>query len=230
MKATQLTDCQKVTPPPPHHIPIKYLHFIIACFLLFNVQFLIAQEQFDDFCGTPPSEVPDPPGVYSKSIDPAYSNNFEPVSFNIFFWGIADENGEWTGHQMTLQKAQDAVTLLNEHLGEFNICFNLLGMDIINSDDYHDGKTLSQIWSFATLNGLSPNPASLNVLVNYQVNIATTANLHLVKLYDTFSSNFTLDTNENEINLNLANYPIGIYAVVLIVDGQPVHAKQLIIN
>jgi hypothetical protein len=77
---------------------------------------------------------------------------------------------------------------------------------------------------------LSPNPASLNVLVNYQVNIATTANLQLVKLCDTFSTNFTLDINENEININLANYPIGIYAVVLITDGQPVHAKQLIIN
>jgi len=61
--------------------------------------------------------------VYSKSVDPAYLVNFDPVSFNIFFWGIADDDGEWNGSPMTLQKAEDAVTLLNEHFGPFNICF-----------------------------------------------------------------------------------------------------------
>ncbi|WP_339611337.1 hypothetical protein [uncultured Planktosalinus sp.] len=56
-----------------------------------NGSILTAQEPFDDFCGTPLSETPDEPGVYSKSVDPAYLNSFEPVSFNIFFWGIADD-------------------------------------------------------------------------------------------------------------------------------------------
>jgi len=37
------------------------------------------------------------------------------------------------------------------------------------------------------------------------------------------------DTNQH-ININLTGYPTGHYAVVLTVDGQAVHAKQLIIN
>jgi len=121
--------------------------------LTFYGSILTAQEPFDDFCGTPSPEIADAPGVYSRSVDPAYLNNFEPVSFNIFFWGIADDDGEWDGSPMTLQKAENAVALLNEHFGPFNICFNLLGMDIINSTAYHNGQGLGAVFTFANQNG-----------------------------------------------------------------------------
>lgn len=112
-----------------------------------------AQIDVDEICGTPPPEFPDPPGVYSRSVDPVYLNNFDPVTFNIFFWGIAKDDGTWTNSQMTLQKAQDAVALLNEHFGPFNICFNLVGMDIINSTPHHLGSAYSTILTFANQNG-----------------------------------------------------------------------------
>lgn len=60
--------------------------------MLFNGQFLNAQEPFDDFCGTPTDEITDEPGVYSRSIDPSYLLNFEPVSFNYSVILVA--NGE----------------------------------------------------------------------------------------------------------------------------------------
>ena len=109
-------------------------------------------EEINDFCGTPPSEYPNPPEVYSRSIDPAYLSNFDPVSFNIFFWGIAKNDGTWNGPPMTPQKAKDAVDLLNEHFGQYNICFNLLGMDTINSTAYHDGHGVGSIVAFADQN------------------------------------------------------------------------------
>lgn len=95
MKTFQTPLFQSINPPPQ----LNFLCLIIACFLLFNGQFLIAQEPFDDFCGTPPSEIPDPPGVYSKSVDPAYLVNFDPVSFNIFFWGLLMMMENGTAHQ-----------------------------------------------------------------------------------------------------------------------------------
>ncbi len=152
MKNTQNSYLQNITPPF-----FKFYQLLIILYFLLNGLILVAQIENnstpfidnEEFCGTPPSELSDPTGVFSRSIDPAYLNNFEPVSFNIFFWGIAKDDGTWNGPQMTLQKAQDAVVLLNEHFGQFNICFNLKGMDIIYSDTHHSGSSVGNVINFA---------------------------------------------------------------------------------
>jgi hypothetical protein len=54
----------------------------------------LAHAQTNGFeCATPDSQTSDPIGAYSRSIDPNVLSNFEPVFFNIYFWGINDGQG-----------------------------------------------------------------------------------------------------------------------------------------
>ena len=42
------------------------------------------------------------------------------------------------------------------------------------------------------------------------------------------SSNYILDINSSETNINVINYPPGFYTVALVVDGEIVDAKTMI--
>ena len=45
------------------------------------------------WCATTENNNIDPTGVYSYSIDPNLTASFEPVVYNIFFWGINKSDG-----------------------------------------------------------------------------------------------------------------------------------------
>ncbi len=139
-----------------------FLFFIIATSSVFS--------QTDDFCGTAPNTIPDPPGVYSKSTSPAYLNNFEAKTFNIFYWRINKSDGSYSqpGWPLTLEKAKESVALLNEHFAPLNICFNLIGMDTINSTAIHTGAGIFTIRSYAALHGKVRSDA-LNIYVPHSL-------------------------------------------------------------
>ncbi|HZH68910.1 MAG TPA: hypothetical protein VFD80_00475, partial [Flavobacteriaceae bacterium] len=87
MKILQQSNLHRIT-PGLIYIYKNCPHFLILFFFLIQGHIMVAQISIsDDFCGTPDPEFPDPPGVYSQSIDMGYLHNFEPVYFNIFFWG-----------------------------------------------------------------------------------------------------------------------------------------------
>ena len=77
---------------------------------------------------------------------------------------------------------------------------------------------------------LTPNPANTDITITYQVNNSNSAYLKFMNLSATISDNYILNLQKNETTLSVSNYPVGLYAVILVVDGKPVHAKQLIIN
>lgn len=111
--------------------------------------------QTDDFCATPPKEIPDPPGVYSKSTDPLYLSSFPSRSFNIFYWRINKSDGSYTspGWPLTREKVQRSVDSLNHYFASMNICFNLVGMDTINSTAHHTGSSRYAIETYADSTG-----------------------------------------------------------------------------
>ncbi|QAA82525.1 hypothetical protein EI546_12700 [Aequorivita sp. H23M31] len=117
--------------------------------------------QSDDFCATSSPAIPDPPNIYSKSIDIGYLNNFPSRTFNIFFWRINKNDGTYTqpGYPITLEKVKRGVDSLNHHFAPMNICFNLVGMDTINSTMHHTGSSLGVIRSYAKSKGRFINNA-----------------------------------------------------------------------
>ena len=114
---------------------------------------MFAQTPDEDFCGTETSAETDPVGVYSRSVDPNVLANYDPVSFNIFYWGVAQSDGTWIGEELTLEKVKESVEFLNEAFNPYKICFNLVGMDIIKKDSIHNGALYGEVLNYATQNG-----------------------------------------------------------------------------
>lgn len=79
------------------------------------------------------------------------------------------------------------------------------------------------------LNSIAPNPAADKVNVSYKLNNASSAYIMIVSYYISggISNNYVLDINANEATINLNNYPLGFYKVILVADGYVVDAKLL---
>jgi len=106
----------------------KLLLFCIFITVVMNVN---AQTE-ETICATPDNPNPNPTGVYSKSIDTNVLNDFVPVVYNIFFWGINDDNGN--GENQVVEKdVLDAIARINIAFNDANIFFKYKGFDHINS-------------------------------------------------------------------------------------------------
>lgn len=153
------------------HTPLSTVRFLLLLFLMLSGT---GFSQTDDFCATPPKTVADPPGVYSKSTDPSILGAFQPKVFNIFYWGINKSDGSYTqpGWPITLERAKASVALLNEQYAPLNICFNLKGMDTINSTAHHTGSYLGAIKFYAQNNGYYDSNA-FNIYVPHKLMYAS---------------------------------------------------------
>jgi hypothetical protein len=109
-------------------------------------------------CATPDITDPDPQGVYSYNTDPTVLGNFEPVVFNIFYWGINKDDGTSTA-PLTENLALASVAELNILFNQFNIFFKYYGIDYINSSRFYtlskiptDDCYVSNLWPFVADN------------------------------------------------------------------------------
>lgn len=73
--------------------------------------------------------------MYSRSVDPAYLNNFEPKVLNVFYWNIVKNDGSGPP-QLSAEDYLRAQDDLNNAFSNFNICFNLNGFEIYKNDIY----------------------------------------------------------------------------------------------
>ncbi len=101
---------------------------------------------------------------------------------------------------------------------------------IATSDGFKDYKEVEVKLKPNTLENISPNPATNNVLVSYKINGANSAYLMILGSYGTTNSsnNYILDLSSSETNINISNYPNGFYTVSLICNGQIIDAKTLV--
>lgn len=101
---------------------------------------------------------------------------------------------------------------------------------ISTADGFKDYTEVEVKLKPSTLESIAPNPASNNVLVSYKLNGASSAYLMVIGYYGSngTSNNYILDVNSSKINLNVSNYPNGLYTVALVVNGKIVDATTLI--
>jgi hypothetical protein len=66
---------------------------IIFTFMFLTVPFMLTSQTNDFICVTSDDTNPDPPGVYSYSIDQSRLDELGPVVLNVFFWGINQDDG-----------------------------------------------------------------------------------------------------------------------------------------
>lgn len=102
---------------------------------------------------------------------------------------------------------------------------------VATKDGFKDYDEVEVKLTPSEIEGLSPNPASNSVSVKYKTNDTNSAYLMVIGYYfggTITSNNYILDVNTTETNINIANYPPGIYTIALVCDGQIIDAKQLI--
>jgi subtilisin family serine protease len=101
---------------------------------------------------------------------------------------------------------------------------------IATSDGFKDYSEVEVNLKPSVLNAITPNPANENVTITYKLNQVGSAYLMVIGGYATAdtSSNYILDINNTQTNLNISNYPSGFYTVALVCNGQIVDAKTLV--
>jgi len=102
-------------------------------------------------------------------------------------------------------------------------------LEIISDiDGYKDYDEVEVTVNPYKLQSLVPNPATNQVTATYDAQEAISAYLMVVSTHDGTSNNYIVDTTELSINLDISSYPIGIYTVALVCDGEIQDSKNLI--
>ena len=103
-------------------------------------------------------------------------------------------------------------------------------LEVITADGFKDYTDVDVKLKPNTLGTISPNPVVDNVTIAYKLNEVSSAYLMIVGSYGTTgtSSNYILDLNSSETNIDLSNYSNGLYTVALVCNGQIVDAKNLL--
>jgi len=147
------------------------LHLLAV--LIISTNLLFAQEVEPFICGSimPPTDEavhfsPLNNSAYSGSVDPEYLANFEPISINIFFWGVNRSDGT-SDYLVDGDIVSENMKRINEFFNPLNICFKLTGFNYINmpSDDLYDSINLNFFRSYVQDNGYVISN-SINVYVH----------------------------------------------------------------
>lgn len=101
---------------------------------------------------------------------------------------------------------------------------------IASSDGFKDYDTKEVEVLMGLINSISPNPSADFVNVAYRVAASANAKLMLVNAFDGSTSQFSIDSNLNHINLDLSSFPLGVYSLSLVVNGYLVDQKGIVIE
>lgn len=99
--------------------------------------YMIFSQATDFNCGTVDSDIPPATAVaYSNFSDPNYLDSFDPIVFNVFFWGINDDDGNST-NELNETDVLNAIADLNIMYNEFNMYFKYYGFNYFNSSRFY---------------------------------------------------------------------------------------------
>lgn len=101
---------------------------------------------------------------------------------------------------------------------------------VADSDGFKDYDEVDVTVNQFYLKTIVPNPATDNVVVNYKTIDVTSAYLMIIGTNTNTSNNYIINTNQEQVSINISNYPIGYYTVALVCNGTIVDAKTLIKN
>lgn len=101
---------------------------------------------------------------------------------------------------------------------------------IANADGFKDYDEVVVDVKRFTINSISPNPATNQVIVDYKADEASSAYLMVMDFTASTSYNYILDVNQTQTIFNVSNFQPGVYSVILVCDGVAVDMKPLIVQ
>lgn len=98
---------------------------------------------------------------------------------------------------------------------------------IADSDGFKDYDEVSITVRKYFLNSVTPNPSSSQVTIGYQCLTALTASLSFCLPNGTVYATCAINPQNNSANIDISQFPSGIYTLSLICDGQLTDSKLL---
>lgn len=103
-------------------------------------------------------------------------------------------------------------------------------LEVVALDGFKDYSEVEVKVSPYKFISMAPNPASSEFLVQYDIANASSAYIMITGVNNSVSNNYILNTASAQTTINIADYPNGLYVVVLVADGQVIASKNLIKN
>ncbi len=152
---------------------------LVSTLSLFSLSAFAQQESGDDIWDEMDclvdEAVPSPceETYYSDSADPEHLAGFDPIVFNIFFWGINEDDG-LNPPTFTEEHVLMNIAKLNIEFNKYNIFFKLKGWDNTSyrATNRYTGTIISDIWDTALSNGWYDSE-SFNFYVPYSFAIGS---------------------------------------------------------
>lgn len=101
------------------------------------------------------------------------------------------------------------------------------------ADGYKDYDEVSISINPNKLNVIAPNPATSTITVGYAINNGQRATLSILPLYGGTpgnGTNYSLDIDAQQVQIDLSGYANGLYKVILYCDGNFVASESLVIH
>ena len=99
------------------------------------------------------------------------------------------------------------------------------------ADGYKDYSEVELTLKPNAIEVVYPNPANDVVTVDYKINEGNSAYLSITGVYmSNISNNYILDIDQEHITIDLSDYPLGVYVVTLVTDGNISDSENLLIQ
>jgi hypothetical protein len=108
-----------------------------------------------------------PSPLYSYSTDPNVLANYDQLTVQVYFWGINEDDGS-SLNPFTIEKAQEAIQVLNDAYSMMNLCFELNGFKSVNDSSLYWTNFLFVDDIITDNNNQYLEPNSLNIIVPYR--------------------------------------------------------------
>ena len=100
---------------------------------------------------------------------------------------------------------------------------------IATADGFKDYKEVNVDIKPNRLTGISPNPTSGSIQVDYKINDNASSYIMILGAYggSNTCNNYMIDINQDSVTIDLSTYQAGYYTVALVCDGQIVDAQTI---
>ncbi len=98
---------------------------------------------------------------------------------------------------------------------------------ISNIDGFKDYDEVQITVKPHRIESLVPNPVASLLTINYVVEGVASAYITVLNQSTAISNNYILDINVDEVTIDLTSYPLGLYSVILVCDGEIQDSKNL---
>lgn len=103
-------------------------------------------------------------------------------------------------------------------------------LEVVTLDGFKDYSEIEvKITPYKFIN-MAPNPAHSQILLQYDIQNSNSAYFIIAGLNNSISNNYIINTSTSQHTVDVTNYPVGQYTVVLVVDGKVISSKNLIKN